>query len=97
MVPIRAISEAFKAKVEWLPEDKSVSITLNDGRGMVFILMRVGSKTAYVNQEPVSLDAPPEIKNGKTFVPLRFIAENFGASVTFKAEDKSILITRKSY
>lgn len=97
MVPIRAISEAFKAKVEWLPEDKSIAITLDDGKGKTFILMRVGSKTAYVNQEPITLDAPPEIKNGKTFVPLRFIAENFGATVAFKAEDKSITITRKSY
>jgi hypothetical protein len=97
MVPIRAISEAFKAKVEWLPEDKSVAITLEDGRGKTFILMRVGSKTAYVNQEPVTLDTPPEIKNGKTFVPLRFIAENFGATVAYKAEDKSITITRKSF
>lgn len=97
MVPIRAISEAFKAKVEWLPEDKSISITLDDGRGKTFILMRVGSKTAFVNQQPVTLDVPPEIKNGKTFVPLRFIAENFGADVLFKTEDKSIAITRKSY
>ncbi|MBP7732330.1 MAG: copper amine oxidase N-terminal domain-containing protein [Caldisericia bacterium] len=97
MVPIRAISEAFKAKVEWLPEDKSVSITMEDGRGKIFILMRIGSKTAFVNQEPVALDVPPEIKNGKTFVPLRFIAENFGAEVVYKAEDKSIAITRKSY
>lgn len=97
MVPIRAISESFKASIEWLPEDKSISITLDDGRGKTFILMRVGSKTAFVNQQPVTLDVPPEIKNGKTFVPLRFIAENFGAEVAFKAEDKSITITRKSY
>ncbi|NTU60833.1 MAG: copper amine oxidase N-terminal domain-containing protein [Caldiserica bacterium] len=97
MVPIRAISEAFKAKVEWLPEDKSISITMDDGKGKTFILMRIGSKTAFVNQQPVTLDVPPEIKAGKTFVPLRFIAENFGAEVVFKAEDKSITITRKSY
>jgi hypothetical protein len=97
MVPIRAISEAFKATVEWLPEDKSISITLDDGKGKTFILMRVGSKTAFVNQQLVNLDVPPEIKNGKTFIPLRFIAENFGAEVVYKTEDKSITITRKSY
>jgi len=29
----------------------------------------------------VILDASPEIKKGRTFVPLRFIAETFGAQV----------------
>ncbi len=97
MVPIRAISQAFGARVEWLPEDKSITITLKDGVGTTFIIMRVGSKMAYVNQTPVELDVVPEIKSGTTFVPLRFVAESLGCTVNYDATSKTVTIERLSY
>jgi hypothetical protein len=97
MVPVRAISQGLGAKVEWLPEDKSVTITMTDGIGTTFIIMRVGSKIAYVNQTPVTLDNPPEIKNGTTFIPLRFVTENMGCSVEYESQSKMITIQRVSY
>ena len=97
MVPIRAISQAIGAKVDWLPEDKSVIITMQDGLGTTLIIMRVGSKIAYVNSNPIELDVPPEIKNGSTFVPIRFIAENMGATVNYDAQTRTVTIERVSY
>lgn len=97
MVPVRAISQGLGAKVEWLPEDKSVTVTMTDGIGTTFIIMRVGSKIAYVNQNPVTLDTPPEIKNGTTFIPLRFVTENMGCSVEYESQSKTITIQRISY
>lgn len=97
MVPIRAISQAFGARVEWLPEDKSITITLNEGGASIFIIMRVGSKTAYVDQKAIELDTEPEIKSGTTFVPLRFVAENMGCTVNFDSATKTVRIERLSY
>jgi len=97
MVPIRAISQGFGATVEWIPEDRSVVVTLDDGLGETYILMRIGSDIAIVNNETVKLDAAPEIVAGRTFVPLRFVAENLGCTVEYEAETKIINMERVSY
>jgi hypothetical protein len=77
MVPLRFISEAFKATVAWDPVFKSVTIDLNGKT----LRIQVGFMTADVNGKSFALQDAPVIVNGRTFVPLRFIAENFGAQV----------------
>ncbi len=97
MVPIRAISQGFGADVEWIPEERSVSVTLNEEQGETYILMKIGSKTALVNGEIITLDAEPEIVEGRTFVPLRFVAENLGCEVEYEAGTKTISMERLSF
>lgn len=97
MVPIRAISQGFGADVEWIPEDRSVAVTLDDGQGKTSILMKIGSTTALVNGEIVILDAEPEIVEGRTFVPLRFVAENLGCEVEYESLNKTITMERLSF
>jgi hypothetical protein len=58
--------------------------------------MQIGSNRAIVNNKVVSLEAPPEITNGRTFVPIRFVVESLGAELTWNQEDKSIHIERLS-
>ena len=66
------------------------------------IKMTINSKTAYVNGEAKTLDAAPIIKNSRTLLPVRFLAENLGASVewndatktaTLKTSDTTIEVT----
>jgi hypothetical protein len=54
----------------------------------------VSSKTADLFGKAYALDSPPEIVNNTTFVPLRFISENFGATVTW---DDKLQIVRIVY
>lgn len=88
-VPLRVISEAFGAKVEWLSDVKGIVIEFMDKK----IEMQVGSKRAIVNGKVIELDTPPEVKDGVTFVPLRFIADMLGAEVEWIAETREIIIT----
>jgi hypothetical protein len=88
MVPLRFISEAFKANVAWDPVFKSVTISMN-GRTM---RIQVGYMTADVNGKSFPLQDAPAIVNGRTFVPLRFIAENFGAQVDWNGQLKMVSI-----
>ena len=46
----------------------------------------VGEKYAYVNNRFMTLDIAPLMKSDRVFVPLRFIAEAFGAKVTWKED-----------
>jgi hypothetical protein len=87
-LPFRAISQSLKADVSWNEEEKSVTVT-RDG---VEVKLVIGSATAYVNGQEITLDAPPEIIEGRTVVPVRFIAEAFGAIVQWEAESQSVVI-----
>jgi hypothetical protein len=76
MVPLRFISEAFKAEVKWENIGKGrIYITLKDQK----IRLDIGEQLAFINDVPCVLSVPPEIKNSRTFVPIRFISEGFGA------------------
>ncbi|MCK5848640.1 MAG: copper amine oxidase N-terminal domain-containing protein, partial [Caldisericia bacterium] len=88
MVPIRAIAEAFGAIVNWKAATETVEIQVDD----LFISMQIGNPVAMVGKKVTSLDSPPIIENGRTFVPLRFIAESFGAEVEWVAETRTIII-----
>lgn len=89
MVPIRFISEAFGAKVEWIATTRTVKITW----GSKTIELSVGVYTAKVDGKEVKLDAPPLIKEGRTFVPIRFISEAFNADVKWDSKEQKVTIT----
>ncbi|HOO96243.1 MAG TPA: stalk domain-containing protein [Caldisericia bacterium] len=90
MVPVRAVSEAFNADVQWQAETKSVIIT----QGESLIIVTVDSTTAIVNAETVTVSPPPQIIGGRTMLPFRFIAEALGAQVEWVAETKTIILTQ---
>lgn len=91
LVPLRFISEAFGAVIDWQPKagKGTIIITLGDNN----ILIEIGNKTAVVNGQKKSLTAPPEITGGRTFVPLRFISEAFGAALDWNGQTQTIKIT----
>ncbi len=94
MVPIRIISEALGADVDWNASIKEITIK----KDIKVIRMQIGSKEVYIKEEgqigeeKYILEASPEIVNGRTFVPIRFIAETFGAEVNWVEETKEIII-----
>jgi hypothetical protein len=90
LVPIRFIAEAFGADVQWDSSTKSVRIYLNSKN--IKIILQINNKISYVNENKVILDVPPLIKDGRTFVPIRFIAESFGAEVKWDGNLKKITI-----
>lgn len=77
VVPVRIISEAIGAEVKWNEARQEVTIRWRDTE----IYLTIGSTEARVNGEPVTLDQPAVIWEGRTFVPLRFVVETFGATV----------------
>ncbi|HOI24452.1 MAG TPA: stalk domain-containing protein [Caldisericia bacterium] len=93
LVPLRFIGEAFGAKVAWIAEQNKAVISL----GQKTIEVTIGSKTALVNGKEHSLDVAAKISQGRTFVPLRFIGEAFGASIVWESESKRIILTYPGY
>lgn len=89
MVPLRAIFEALNMNVSWDGSTQKVTAT-KDG---LEIVLYIGSDTPTVNGETVVIDSKAYIVNGRTMVPLRFIAESTGANVEWKSVTRSVLIT----
>jgi len=57
------------------------------------LVLTIGTDIVSVNGKATSIDAAPEIVNSRTFVPIRFIAESFGATVEWLPETQGITIT----
>jgi hypothetical protein len=88
MLPIRALIEALGGTVEWDPSLHAITLTL----GSSVVTMTVGKNTADVGGRTVKLDVPPTITNGRTLVPLRFVAENLGCQVTWDAPTRTATV-----
>lgn len=79
MVPMRAIFEELGYLVEF--EVSTQRIICSNGFNR--ITMNIGNNKAYVNGIEKTVPIAPEIVNGRTFVPLRFVSENSGAKVNW--------------
>ncbi len=93
LVPVRFISEAFGAKVEWDPKERKVSIKKgpSEHHDPVLIELWIGSKKTSVNLKSVTIDVAPKIvPPGRTMVPLRFIAETLGSTVKWNPITREI-------
>ena len=89
MVPLRGIFEALEMKVSWEAQTKQITAQ----KAGLQIQLYIGSDKASVNNNNVVIDAKAYVKDGRTMVPLRFIAENTGAVVEWNGATKSIMIT----
>ncbi|MCK5848695.1 MAG: copper amine oxidase N-terminal domain-containing protein [Caldisericia bacterium] len=90
MVPLRFIGEAFNAEIEWFNIEKGrIEIRLGED----VIQLDIGKTIAYINDEEKVLTVPPEIKSGRTFVPIRFVSEALGAKIEWNGALQTITIT----
>ena len=88
LIPLRFIGESLGADIAWDETARSVTYT----KGGQQIVLIIGEPQAWVNGVQVTLDTAPEILNGRTLVPLRFISENLGYSVIWEAETRSVTV-----
>ncbi len=88
MVPFRFLGENLGAEIIWEEATKKVTYKL-EGKT---VEMWIGNKSALVGGKLISVDPPPTIVKGSTMVPIRFISENLGASVEWKAASKTVII-----
>ena len=93
MVPLRVISEGFDAEVTWDGTNQTVTVKKLD----LTNTLKIGQETAYYLSDTggvsIRLDAPPYIKNNRTMVPLRYLAESLGLDVGWNADERAVLIT----
>jgi uncharacterized repeat protein (TIGR02543 family) len=93
LLPIRAIVEAFGGIIEWHAELRVVTIYLNGHE----VSLQIGNRRGYVNGVQIAIDASdsevvPIIISGRTFLPLRFVAENLGLQVEWDPVTRTVTV-----
>jgi hypothetical protein len=88
LVPVRFVSEALGAKVDWIAANQEIVIVL----GAKVVGLWVGKDVATVNGVESKLEAPPIIQDSRTFVPVRFVSEGLGAQVNWLAAENRVNI-----
>lgn len=82
LIPVRTLAEGFGASVEWVSEEQKVTIS----KGETNIVLHIDSNIAVVNGQEVEIDVASTLYDGRTYVPLRFIAETLGLYVNYDEE-----------
>ncbi|MFP5522489.1 copper amine oxidase N-terminal domain-containing protein [Peptococcus simiae] len=86
-VPLRALAEAFGAKVDYKAADQTIHIQMADKT----VIMTIGEKTFTDNGKTKTMDVAPYLSSGgRTIVPVRFAAEGLGFKITTTADNEGL-------
>ncbi len=105
MVPVRFVSEALGAKVEWDVVNRTVRMigtydfapNAKVATRQYLVTLKIGDKKAEVDNRAIHIEQPAVIHDSRTYVPLRFVSESFGQNVEWKADEKLVVITKLDY
>ncbi|MCM3134296.1 copper amine oxidase N-terminal domain-containing protein [Paenibacillus polysaccharolyticus] len=92
-VPVRYLSEQLDAEVKWTKGSKQI-VVIDDITGNEIVLTVDSPKATVAGQEVTMVESAFVGKNGKTYVPLRFMAESLGATVDKEQDTGWIFIDR---
>lgn len=89
MVPVHGILEELGMTLTWDGEKQRVVAS----KGNLEIDMTIGQSTALVNGLSQTLTRPPVLRNERTYVPLRWLAESMNAHVEWDQQTNTVRIT----
>ncbi|WP_028547161.1 copper amine oxidase N-terminal domain-containing protein [Paenibacillus taiwanensis] len=92
LLPLKTVFEALNASISWNQSTKTVTASRN-GNEMV---LKIGSKTAKLNNRNVTLDVPAQVVKGRTLIPVRFASEAMGEKIDWNEKTSSVYITTSS-
>lgn len=86
LVPFRSIFEALGAGVDWDSETRKVTAA----RGRDSLALTIGSQVVEWRRSIIKVDVAPVIVDGRTLVPLRFIAQALGLHVRWDGATRTV-------
>lgn len=92
LLPVRSIVEVMGGAMEW-EGTASAAETATVTYGNNVVRFTIDNPTAYLNDNPITLDTAPAIIGSRIMLPIRFIAETFGFDIAWDASDATITVT----
>ena len=93
VVPIRNIAEELGFNVVW-DSKKNLVRVLNSDNEMIFY---INKDVADVNGEKLKLDVAPFILEGRTMIPLRFIAGSLNMNIEWVSKLRTVTVTEDEF
>lgn len=87
-VPLRITMESMGVNVEWDSENRQAILTDED----TTVIVTVDSKIIKVNDIEVENDVAAVVSNGRIYLPIRIVAESFGAKVDWNKSSNTVEI-----
>ncbi|MEW6448690.1 MAG: glucosaminidase domain-containing protein [Bacillota bacterium] len=88
LIPVRVVSEALGASVQWDDKARTVVVTKGERSVKMWIDNRlVNYKTSFG-----LCDVPPQIYDSRTFVPLRLVSNALGVSVRWDGAARTVFV-----
>ncbi len=88
LVPMRFLFEQMGADVEWDQDTMTATATMNN----TAVAFSINDTNAEVNGAAATMDVPARLINDKTMVPLRFLSEEMGYTVTWYEATRTAVI-----
>ena len=89
MVPMKYAAEAFGAKVQWDKDTRTAVIT----HGEKVIKLPIDANIIYVGEDKIEMDTKAVVVEGRTMLPLSYIAQSLGLVTSWDGETKTVKIT----
>jgi hypothetical protein len=90
LVPMRPLFDALDVPVNWVAATKTVVAKKGDTQ----VELTIGSRNVILNGALVTTDVAPEIINGYTYMPVRFLSESLNLKVDWDKETKTVSIKK---
>ncbi len=93
MTPLREVFEHTNGVLYWYPQEKRVEAKSDQ----MNVKLQIGNPQAQVNGEAQTLSLAPYIKQGRTMVPLQFVADTLNVTITFNPDTGQIVISSNEF
>jgi DNA-binding beta-propeller fold protein YncE len=90
LAPVRYLADALGAQTTWDATRRTVSIL----RGNTALELAISSAALNDNGRVGWMDTAPVIINGRTYFPIRYIAEAFGYTVSWDASSQTVTVSQ---
>ncbi len=80
-MPVRAVAEMLDCNVDWDGAAQTAVISKPNGAE---VKITIGNNTLTVDGKPSVMDTAAVIKDDRTYIPVRFVAEALGLMVEWK-------------
>ena len=92
--PDKEVAETKPESKEPEKQETKPTVTTNPDSAEEIIL-KIGSTEVLVDGKAIKNDVAPIVKDGRTFLPIRVIAENMGANINWNGANQSLIITKE--
>jgi hypothetical protein len=90
-MPIRYVAYALGIddnNIVWDQANQTVTLM----KGDKVVQMKIGSTALLINGASITMDVAPEISNDRTMLPIRFVAQAFGAPVAWDEATQTVTV-----